>query len=128
MEHYAAIKAVHVTCVVLSLSLFAWRAGCVLVGPGLPRSPWLRALPHAIDTLLFSSAILLVVALHQYPFVNAWLTAKVVALLFYIVLGNIGLKRARTQRIRVAALIGAVLSAIYIVFAALRHSPWSFLA
>ena len=42
--------------------------------------------------------------LHQYPATHAWLTAKVIGLLAYIVLGSLALKRGRTKAIRITCL------------------------
>ena len=64
----------------------------------------LRYLPHAVDTVLLTTALMLTTVIHQYPFSTGWLTAKVVLLVAYIVLGSIALKRGRTRRIRIAAL------------------------
>ena len=69
---------------------------------------WVRILPHAIDTILLASAIGLTILLEQYPFVHAWLTAKVLALVAYIVSGSLALKHARTVVSRNVASIVAL--------------------
>jgi uncharacterized membrane protein SirB2 len=63
----------------------------------------------------------------QYPFVSAWLTAKVLALVLYIGLGTIALKRGRSKRTRVAAWIAAQLVLLYIVSVAFTRDPLPFL-
>ncbi len=65
--------------------------------------------------------------LEQYPFVHGWLTAKVLALLAYIVLGAIGLRYGRTRRIRVVAWVAALLTFGYIVAVALTRQPLPYL-
>jgi uncharacterized membrane protein SirB2 len=122
-EYYFAIKHVHLWAVTLSLSLFAIRAGLMLADA--PAQQWLplRVLPHVIDTVLLTSALLLTTIVHQFPFVNGWLTAKVCGLVAYVVLGSIALKRGRTPQVRRRALAGAVASAAYIVATALHHDP-----
>lgn len=127
IEYYPLVRGLHVGCVVLSLSLFALRGALMLAEAPIRRHRVLRVAPHLIDTVLLGSALSLSVMLHQYPFVHGWLTAKVLALLAYIVLGSIALKRGRTRRIRVLALLGATLSAAFIVGAALNRSPWGLL-
>jgi uncharacterized membrane protein SirB2 len=122
-EYYFAIKHVHLWAVTLSLSLFAVRAGLMLMDAPAQRWPPLYVLPHVIDTVLLTSALLLTTIVQQFPFVNGWLTGKVCGLVAYVVLGSIALKRGRTPRARRFALAGAVLSAAFIVGTALHHDP-----
>jgi uncharacterized membrane protein SirB2 len=82
-----------------------------------------RVAPHVIDSLLLGSAITLAVLSGQYPFVQTWLTAKFLALLAYILLGMMALKRGRTKAIRGRFFILALLSYVYIVSVALTRSP-----
>jgi uncharacterized membrane protein SirB2 len=92
----------------------------------LLRQRWVRIVPHIIDSLLLASAIALAITIQQYPLVHAWLTAKLFALVVYIVLGSIALKRGKTKRIRILAFIGALLSFSYIILVALSHNPVAF--
>jgi uncharacterized membrane protein SirB2 len=73
--------------------------------------------------VLLASGVWLAWFLKQYPFAHGWITAKLLGLLAYIVLGTIALRRGRTQGVRAAAFIGAVLAAAYIVSVALTRSP-----
>ena len=77
------------------------------MGAPLLQNRWLKVLPHLNDTLLLSAAIYLMIAVGQYPFVNHWLTAKVVALLVYIGLGMVTLKYAKST---LSKLVFALLS------------------
>ncbi len=124
---YLAIKHIHVTAVALSLSFFLVRGFCMLYLPAWLKKRWMRIVPDLIDSVLLISAITLAVKLQQYPFVHGWLTAKVLGLLLYIVLGSIALRRGRTKTVRVMGLIGALLTAGYIVWVAVTHNPfpWS---
>ncbi len=122
-EFYFTIKHVHLWAVTLSLSLFAVRAGLMLADSPAQRWKPFLVLPHAIDTVLLTSALLLTTIVRQFPFVNGWLTAKVCGLVVYVVLGSIALKRGRTPRARRLALAGAALSAAFIVSTALHHDP-----
>jgi uncharacterized membrane protein SirB2 len=72
---------------------------------------------------LLASAVLLTLILHQYPFVEPWLTAKVLLLVLYIALGTITLKRAHTRLGRVAALLGSLVTFVAIIGVALAHHP-----
>ena len=62
----------------------------MIVDSDLLQRKWARRVPPVIDTILLASAIFLSVTIHQYPFVHAWLTAKVVGLFIYIGLGIAG--------------------------------------
>jgi uncharacterized membrane protein SirB2 len=83
----------------------------------------LRYAPHLVDTVLLISALMLTTIIRQYPFVQGWLTLKVLLLVAYIVLGSIALKRGRTRRIRVAAFIAALASVLYLFSVARAHDP-----
>lgn len=125
---YVWLKHLHVLCVVVSGSLFLLRGGLMLAGHGSLRWRVWRWLPHLIDTVLLGSAIGLAWRLHQYPFVHGWLTAKVLALVVYIALGSIALKRGRTLRIRALAFGAALLAFAFIVTVARTRHPLGFLA
>lgn len=121
---YFALKHLHLTAVALSFTLFALRAFWMLRESPQLQKRWVKIVPHIIDTVLLVSALSLAWMLQQYPFVDGWLTAKVLALLAYIGLGTIALKRGKTRKVRIMALIGAVVSAGYIVAVALSHQPF----
>jgi uncharacterized membrane protein SirB2 len=87
---------------------------------------WVRIVPHVVDTLLLASAAALAIWSGQYPFKDTWLTAKLVALIFYVVLGTIALKRGKTKPIRVAAFFAAVLAFAYIGSVAITKQPLPF--
>ena len=90
---YLAVKHLHMGCAALSGSLFLLRGAWMLRAPGMLQQRWVRVLPHCIDTILLASALVLVFWSGQYPFAQPWLGAKVIALLLYIALGAIALKR-----------------------------------
>lgn len=125
---YLAIKHLHILCAILS--------GCGFVLQGIwmmRRSPSLdhrvtRTLPHVIDTVFLGSAITLATLSGQYPFVAPWVTAKVVGLVVYILLGALALRWGRTMRIRVFALIAAVTTFSWIVSVALSKNPAGYFA
>jgi uncharacterized membrane protein SirB2 len=123
---YPALKIVHVSTVTLSVSLFLLRAGWMLADSPRLNRLWVRVLPHVNDTLLLAAALGMVYLSKQYPFVEPWLTAKLLALLVYIVAGSIALRRGRTRGVRLAALALALVSVIYILAVALTRSaaPW----
>jgi len=122
------LKTLHVTSAVLSITGFLLRGIWMLRDSQLLTARLTRILPHIVDTLLLASAIGLALRIHQYPFVHAWLTAKVIALLFYIVLGGIALKYGKSLRARVLAYAGALAVFAYIVGVAVTRQPFPGLA
>jgi uncharacterized membrane protein SirB2 len=120
---YLALKWLHVGCAVLSIAGFALRGLLRLAGSPLLEARIARVAPHVVDTVLLASAVWLAALLGQYPFVQAWLTAKVLALVAYIVLGTLALKRARSKAARGAAFALALGAAAYIVSVALSRDP-----
>ena len=123
---YIALKYLHLSCVVLSGAGFVLRGLWMMQGSPMLARRWVRVLPHVVDTVLLASAIALAVVIGQYPLVNGWLTAKVLGLAAYIVLGTIALRRGRTRALRVAAYCGALLVLSYIVAVALTKSAMPF--
>ena len=118
------LKTLHVTAAVLSISGYFLRGMLMLFESPLLRARVLRVVPHIVDTILLVSAIALAVQIHQYPLVHGWLTAKVLALVAYIVVGAVGLHYGRTKRIRALAFGAALLIFAYIVGVALTRQPF----
>jgi len=123
---YLLLKYVHVTAVATSFVLFFLRGIWMMQASGRLSARWVRVVPHVVDTVLLASAITLAVLTAQYPFVQSWLTAKVLALLAYIVVGSIALRRGPTRRTRIVAWVMALAVFGYIVAVARTHSvlPW----
>lgn len=120
---FQAMKSIHVGCVALSVSGFVARSGLMLADSPLLASRFARVAPHVVDTLLLASALWLAWAIGQYPFVDGWLTAKVLGLLAYIVLGSVALKRGRTKGVRAAAAVAALAVVGYVISVAITRDP-----
>ena len=120
---YYLIKNLHVTCVVLSAAGFLLRGTWMLTGNALLQHRLTRLLPHLVDSTLLLSAITLAVMIGQYPFSAGWVTAKVIGLLAYILLGMMALKRGRTLAARRRYFGFALLAYAYIVWVALSRNP-----
>ncbi len=120
---YTVIKYLHVGCAALSYAGFFARGMLMFRAAPLLEARWVRVVPHVVDTVLLASAIALAAMSRQYPLVEPWLTAKLVALVVYIGLGMVALRRGRTRRGRVVAWIVAQFVFIYIVAVALTRSP-----
>lgn len=127
MGFYSVLKHVHVSTAVITFCLFFLRGCWMLVDSPRLERPWVRIVPHVNDTLLLASAVTMAALIQQYPFVDGWLTAKILALLAYIGLGTVALKRGRTKTVKIAAWIAALVVFGYIVSVALNHDPWGLL-
>lgn len=124
---YQLAKLVHVTCALLSIAGFTLRGALMLRDSALLQARFARVAPHVVDTLLLASAVVLAWQSHQYPFAQSWLTAKLLALVAYIVLGTVALKRGRTRAIRVGAFALALATVLYLLSVALTRHPAGFL-
>lgn len=123
---YQTIKHFHMGCAALSGIFFVVRGGWMLVDSHLLQHRITKIAPHVIDTLLLISAVVLVFMSGQYPFAESWLTAKLIALVVYIGLGIVALKRGKTKGIRIAALIAALLTFAYIGAVAVTKQAFLF--
>ena len=124
---YLALKWIHIACAILSITGFAVRGVLMLRDSPLLAARWVRVAPHLVDSVLLASALWLTVLIQQYPFKESWLTAKLLALLAYILLGTVALKRGRSKAIRAVAFALALATALYIVAVALTRNPLGFL-
>lgn len=106
---YLALKHLHLSLAVLSITLFSLRGALALADqPWRQRWPALRWLPHTVDALLLAAGLTLMVWSHQYPGAAApWLTPKLVLLLAYIGLGKQALRPGLALRTRLAWLLAA---------------------
>jgi uncharacterized membrane protein SirB2 len=104
---YMAYKHFHLLMVVLSVSFLLVRYAMSLKPAAILQTKFFKIAPHVIDTLLLVSAVLLMITLQQYPFVHAWLTEKLLAVLAYIALGVMAFK-GRTAAIRWLCFLGAL--------------------
>jgi uncharacterized membrane protein SirB2 len=125
---FFALKTLHVTCAILSITGYVIRGMWMINGSPWLGKKWVRIVPHVIDTLLLGAGIWLAILIRQYPFVHGWLTAKILALIAYIVVGAVGLKYGRTKKIRISAWLAAIAIFLYIVLVALTHQVLPFVA
>jgi len=127
-EYYLVLRNVHIACAILTITLFVLRGSLMLANSAWQQNVVLRYLPHAVDTVLLTTALMLTTVIQQYPFAVGWLTAKVVLLVAYIVLGSIALKRGRTRRVRVVAFVAALATVAFLVSVARAHHPLGIVA
>lgn len=123
---YLILKHIHMSCAAISGSLFVLRGIWMMQSSARLQARWVKILPHLVDTALLASAISLALISHQYPFAQNWLSAKLLALIAYIVLGTVALKRGPTQKIRTLAWLAALLVFAYIIAVAFSKSVLPF--
>jgi len=117
------VKTIHVGCALLSIFGFTVRGVLMLRDSAILQMRLLKIAPHTIDTLLLGSAIWLAVQYGLSPADNPWLMAKIIALLVYISLGTVALKRGKTNKVRSIAWVAALVVFAYIVAVAVHTSP-----
>lgn len=122
-EFYPQIKWVHVAAVSASGVLFFLRGLGLNLGLKWMMAAPLRYLSYSVDSVLLTAALMLATILHQAPFVDAWLTVKVVLLVVYVVLGSFALKRGRTPAARWTSFVAAGAVFLFIVSVARAHHP-----
>ena len=123
-EFYVQIRTVHIWAVTASGLLFALRGGAFnLLGASWPKALPARLLSWTIDSILLMAALMLMTVVRQYPFVDAWLTVKVLLLVVYIGLGTMAFAAARPRRVRIGFWLAALMVFGFIVTVARAHDP-----
>ena len=120
---YTSVKQLHLAFVTLTIVLFAVRAAWMIGSPEQLQRRWVKLVPHVIDTVLLLSGAWLAWQLGAAG-VRGWLPTKLAAVVLYILLGTIALRRGRTRRLRIAAAAGAVTIFAYIISVAITKSSW----
>lgn len=128
LDYYPLIKHLHVTAATLSILFFMLRAWWSVREEPMLQRRWVKVAPHLIDTLLLVLGVVLMVMLSFWPHQHPWLAAKLLALLAYIGLGSVAIKRGRKPTTRAIAALAAVAIFIYMLGTAIRHNPLSWLA
>ncbi|MDX1431460.1 MAG: SirB2 family protein [Gammaproteobacteria bacterium] len=123
MTWWQLLKHAHVALAVLSAIGFCVRAAWMWAGSARLDARWVRIAPHVVDTFLLLSGVTLAFALHVSPGAQPWFAAKLVAIVVYIVLGSVALRRGRTRRARSIALAGSLASLCYVFAVAVTRNP-----
>tara|TARA_Y100000296_G_scaffold12828_1_gene14905 strand:+ start:375 stop:740 length:366 start_codon:yes stop_codon:yes gene_type:complete len=116
-------KHLHLTAVGLSILFFVFRFIWSQFDATALNKKWVKILPHIIDTVLLASAIWLCVILSQYPFVNPWLTFKVIGVVLYIVFGLFALKKAKTKLSKWGFFVAALVVLMATAMVAVTKQP-----
>lgn len=121
---YALLKHIHLATVVITLALFLLRGAWRLTDSPMLQKKWVKIVPHTNDAILLAAAIGMLVVAQLNPLEHSWLMAKIIALLAYIVLGTIALKRGKTPLQRNLAFIAALAVFGYMLAVAVSKQAW----
>ena len=124
---YVLLKQVHICFALVSITGFVLRWTWKMTGSKLAAHRLTRTAPHIIDTLFLASAVMLAVNIGQYPLTTPWLTAKVVGLVGYILLGMAAMSNRLTRPVRSLAFLAALSVFGWIVTVARFKTPWGFI-
>jgi uncharacterized membrane protein SirB2 len=112
---YFAVKHLHLTLVAVSVLFFVVRFVLHMRASSIMDKKFIKIAPHVIDTFLLLSGLALCFIIQQFPFVEPWLTEKIIAVAAYIALGIMAFKADRSKLFKFFAFIGAI---GWVVFAA----------
>jgi uncharacterized membrane protein SirB2 len=121
-QRYLVLLGTHMLLALLSpllLSVRVWRT----LRAATPAADRLFLPGYAIDGLLLAGGLALGWIIQQYPFVDAWLTAKLLALVAYVCAGHGALWSARSGRVRLGAWLVALALFLYMFGVAVSRSP-----
>lgn len=123
IEFYTEIRLVHIVTALASGGLFLVRGLVLFTGSRLALAGPIRWLSYTVDVVLLTAALMLMTIVRQYPFIDGWLTVKVLLLLVYIGLGMFAFWSRRSRALRFGAWIAALAVFGYIFAVARAHDP-----
>jgi uncharacterized membrane protein SirB2 len=127
-EFYLDIRSVHIASALLSGGIFLVRSLAYnLLGAAWAMAFVLRTIVWAVDSTLLTAAFMLMTITSQAPFVDSWLTVKVLLLTVYVVLAWTAF-RAGSKRKRMAATVAAATIFAMVYSIARTHNPFGLLA
>jgi len=121
--NFLLLRNLHVMFVVGSYVLFFLRGVWTLNGSPMMQKRWVRIVPHVVETLLLVSALALAYTIGQYPFTDAWLTAKIAGLVLYVGFGFVALSGGKSKAVSFWTWMAAQAAFFYIVLVAVSHNP-----
>ncbi|QSX29165.1 SirB2 family protein [Shewanella cyperi] len=110
---YPAVKHLHLTLIGVSVLFFMVRFVMKMRESALLERKLFKVAPHVIDTFLLLSGLTLCLLIKQYPFVDTWLTEKIMAVVAYILLAIMAMKSNRGKLFRSFAFLGALAWVVY---------------
>jgi len=130
MNLYLFLKTLHISTVVLSISLLLLRTILLLRSAELLKNRFLKIIPHINDTLLLTSALILLFTSDHISSGNTgWIYAKVTVMIFYILTGIYLFRYAKNKMQIFWSLALALILYSYIIQTAItkNYIPFIFL-
>ncbi len=123
MVFYQTVKHIHMLAVALSGIFFLVRGRWMMQQSENLQKKWVKVLPHIIDSLLLLAALTLLFSGGWYHSLPSWIVAKILALIIYIGLGTMALKRGKTLEVRLICFVLAISVFVYMILVAISKSP-----
>jgi uncharacterized membrane protein SirB2 len=123
VDAFTLAKSIHLITLTITITGFILRGIWMVKGSPLLHARAVKIVPHVNDTVLLISAVWTGALINQYPFVDAWLTAKILGAIAYILFGAVALTYGKTKQIRISCFIMALLSFAYVVAVATTKNP-----
>lgn len=123
---YLFVKHLHISLAIASICFFCLRFAWAVTDDKLLSKKWVKIAPHVIDTCLLSAALYLLFSLQLSLLENPWLIAKITALLVYIGLGSLAIKRGKTAEIKAITGVLAILTYVFMINVAISRQPFIF--
>lgn len=121
---WVLLKQLHVALAVLTACSFCLRGLWMLARSAHSNASWTRWLPHLVDSLLLLTGVAMAIGLSISPLAHPWLAIKIAAIVVYIAIGSVALKRGRSYRQRAVAFVLSLMVLTYVFAVALSHDPW----
>lgn len=121
--NYLTLKYLHIICVAGSFSLFFIRGIWLLRSYPHAQEPWIKALPHVVDSLLVASAIGMLIMAPKGIWDGNWMLVKVVLVIVYAMMSVLVLRLAKSKTQRVLLWITALLVFLFATTVSVLHHP-----
>ena len=120
--NYLFLKYLHIVCVASSFALFFIRGVWAVRSYPPPQEGWVRALPHAVDSVLILSALAMFAVSATTAWGGNWMLAKFGYIVLYVALAIYALRFARWRAAKVLAWVAALLVFLHITAVAVLHN------
>jgi len=120
---FSLLKIIHISTVVFTGSYFFIRGLALINHQQWYKEIRARKVSRYNDTTLLLSGMGMAALMEQYPFIDAWLTAKILLIVIYIILGMLALYWLQSWKQKILAGLAALLVYGYIVGIALSKNP-----
>ena len=119
---YKSLMHAHVSFVVLSYVLFVFRGWLAVSGVYRP-GKMMSIFVHGVDALLLILGVSLAILLEINPLVTPWLLVKIIALVGYILIAAIWVRRGQSKKTRLLGWVISQVIFLYIVLVAITKNP-----